>query len=102
MAGTHKYIVQKYFPESEETLKGHGSKIRSGLRLTKKASPRVENATPSGVEDVVIEEERPTTKQKKISVITYDLQDDMQRKMYTDPTGKFPQKSSRGSSALWY
>ncbi len=27
--------VNKHFPESEETLKGHGQKTRSGLRSTK-------------------------------------------------------------------
>ena len=30
-------IVQKYCPESEETLKGHARKFKSGLRSTKKA-----------------------------------------------------------------
>jgi hypothetical protein len=27
--------VAKYFPESEETMKGHGRKTKSGLRSTK-------------------------------------------------------------------
>ena len=95
--------MQTHFPESEEMLKGHGRKIISGLRSTKKASPTVEDDTPSRVEDVDVEESnsnRPTTKQKEIFVGTCDLQDEMQRKMCTDQTGKFPQKSSRGNQYI--
>ena len=67
------------------------------------ASPTVKDITPSGEEVIEVEEinsKRPTTKQKEIFVGTYDLQDDMQRKMYTDQTGKFPQKSSRGNQYI--
>ena len=38
----------------------------------------------------------PTKKKKEIFITTYDLQDDFQQKMYTDQTGRFPTKSSRG------
>ena len=38
----------------------------------------------------------PTKKKKEIVVTTYDLQDDFQKKMYTDQTGRFPTKSSGG------
>jgi hypothetical protein len=35
MAGPHMGGGQQHFPESEETLKGHGRKTRSELRSTK-------------------------------------------------------------------
>ena len=36
--GLTSAIVQKHYPESEETLKGHARKFKSGLRSTKKAA----------------------------------------------------------------
>ena len=38
----------------------------------------------------------PTKEKKETFLTTYDLQDDFQQKMYTDQTGQFPTKSSRG------
>jgi hypothetical protein len=38
----------------------------------------------------------PTTKQKTIFFKIYDLKNEAQLKMYTNQTGKFPKKSSRG------
>jgi hypothetical protein len=35
VAGTRHHAVAKYYPESKETMKGHGTKGRSGLRSTK-------------------------------------------------------------------
>jgi hypothetical protein len=35
--------VNKHFPESEETLKGHGRKIRSRLRSTKTSTQNDDN-----------------------------------------------------------
>ena len=46
--GLTSAIVKKHFSESEETLKGHARKTRSGLRSTETASPTVEDVTPSG------------------------------------------------------
>ena len=68
--GLTSEIVQKYYPELEETLKGHTRKFKSGLRSTKKA------AEPQGQDpekesqnnlDVVTptEELKPPTKKKE-------------------------------------
>ena len=43
--------VSKYFPESEETHKGHGRKLKSGQRSTTKKKP-TENAPPDPEETV--------------------------------------------------
>ncbi len=40
---------------------------------------------------------RPTIKQKEAIIRIYDLRDETERLMYTDQTGRFPQKSSRGN-----
>ena len=85
--------VIKHFPESEETHKGHGRKTRSGLRSTKTTS-----TTDDNDDDDIARTDfpRPASKQKSIFITVYDLEDEAQLKMYTDQTGKFPKKSSRG------
>ena len=86
--------VAKYFPKSKETMKGHGRKIKSGLRSTKvqvKSEPEfsdIENATMTA---------HPLTTRKESVLMVFDLSDEAQRVMYTDQTGKFPKKSSKGN-----
>ena len=56
--------ARKYFPESEETRKGHGRKIKSGLRSTRQIAIKAEaEATKKA----------PATKQRTIYTQTYDL-----------------------------
>jgi hypothetical protein len=43
---------------------------------------------------------RPTTKQKEAIIRIYDLSHETERLMYTDQTGRFPQKSSRGNQYI--
>jgi len=85
-------IVQKYFPESEETWKGHARKIKSGLRSTKKKTKESVHSTHKG--------EPTRSKEKSFYMKTYDLHDDFQRKMYTDQTGRFPIKSRQGNQYI--
>ena len=84
--------VNKHFPESEETLKGHGRKTRSGLRSTKTSTQNDDD------EDIgeTLHLPRPATKQKEAIIRIYNLSDEAERLMYTDQTGRFPKKSSRG------
>ena len=83
--------VSKHYPESEETWKGHGRKIKSGLRSTKQALVDEQDGQVSGV-----------TKPKIHSVFTrvYDLHDELERKMYTDQTGRFPVRSYSGNQYI--
>ena len=79
--GLDATTAAKYLPESEEMWKGHGQKIKSGLRSTKQLI------------EAEIEEEIPIaikSKQKVIYTVTYNLKGELDRKMYTDQTGKFP------------
>jgi hypothetical protein len=39
----------------------------------------------------------PPTKQKESVLMIFDLSDEAQQLMYTDQTGKFPKKSSKGN-----
>ena len=90
--GLNYQSVSKFFPESEETWKGHGRKIKSGLRSTKRA-----------IADELDGQVTSTTIQKKEHCIytkTYDLHDDLERKMYTDQTGRFPVQSYRGNQYI--
>jgi hypothetical protein len=85
-------VVNKHFLESEETLKGHGRKTRSGLRSTKMSSQindddKITDAT---------EFTRSSTKQKEAIIRTFGLSNEAKRLMYTDQTGRFPKKSSQG------
>ena len=75
--------VNKHFPESEETQKGHMKSQRQGVRSTK--------ITPKKQEPQETQQEQPT--ENDIIIRTYDTNDTM----YTDQTGKFPHTSSRGN-----
>ena len=99
--GLTSEIVQKYYPESAETLKGHARKFKSGFKSTKKtAEPQGQDPEEESVTNLKAtpteELKVPTKKKKEIFLTTYGLQDDFQQKMYTDQTGRFPTKSSRG------
>jgi hypothetical protein len=79
----------RHFPDSQETSKGHGRKAPSGLRSTK-AVPPAENNTIR----------RPLRKERTIFATTYDTADEATLKIYTDQTGRFPKKSSRGNQYI--
>ena len=59
---------------------GHGQKIKSGLCSTK-AALEVENAEAPAL---------TKSKERTIFATTYDVHDDLERKMYTDQKGRFP------------
>ncbi len=88
--------VNKSFPESEETFKGHGRKTRSGLRSTK-ATPQLDDDEEPAE---ATRHTRPPTKQKEAIIRIHDLSDEAERLMYTDQTGRFPQKTSRGNQYI--
>ena len=87
--------MRAHFLESEETPKSHMRKICQGLESRKKHVGHVEgvNSPP-----------RQTKKHQDVFVCVFDLQeqmqskiyDEMEAKIYTDQTGKFPILSSRG------
>jgi hypothetical protein len=68
----------------------------SGLRSTK-ATHQIDNKEEIAKATKLT---RPPTKQKEAIICIYDLSDEAKRLMYTDQTGRFPQKSSRGNQYI--
>jgi hypothetical protein len=90
--------VAKLFPESKETIKGHGQKTKSGLRSTK---AQAENEPDfEDIENATMHQTHSLTKQKELVLMVFDLSDKVQRLMYTDQTGKFPKKSSKSNNYI--
>ena len=88
--GLDAEAAAKYFPESDEMWKGHGRKIKSGLRSTKQL---VESETKQT--EII-----PIPNESAIYVREYDLANDTDRKMYSDQTGKFPVTSYKGNQYI--
>ncbi len=84
--------VNKHFPESEETLKGHRCKTRSGLGSTKTSPQTADDDKLTNTTEFT----RSPTKQKEAFIRTFDLSDEAERLMYTNQTGRFRKKSSQG------
>jgi hypothetical protein len=90
--------VRRHFPDSEETHKGHGRKTPSGLRSTK---PKVAIAMDNDDDfDFNRQNERPIKKEKTIFIHVVDMEDKATQKMWTDQTGRFPKKSSKGNQYI--
>ena len=79
--------VNKHFPESEETQKGHMRSQRQGVRSTKITQKQQEMPTAEH------ETQQELPQENDIIIRTYDTNDTM----YTDQTGRFPHTSSRGN-----
>ncbi len=89
--------TNKHFPESEETSKDHGRKTRSSLRSTKTSATRDSDKDET---NETTHPPYPHSKQKEAIIQTFDLNDEAERLMYTNQTGRFPKKSSRGNQYM--
>eukprot|EP00804_Cyclotella_cryptica_P005838 CCRYP_000122-RA/>CCRYP_000122-RA protein AED:0.34 eAED:0.38 QI:0/0/0/1/0/0/3/0/508 len=79
--------VNKHFPDSDETQKGHMRQSRQGVRSTKVVD-----------EDALLQfKPTPGVKHKDVYLRVYDA---TKRAMYPDQTGRFPVVSSRGNKYL--
>ena len=116
--------VSKYYPESNETNKGHGRKLKSGQRSTKKKRgtnngsaddelvPRSASIPTLRMEDgdnfklVDIETARPQPRERTIftRIMHLDVDDeaneDLLQLIYTDGTGRFPKASRKGMNYI--
>jgi hypothetical protein len=76
--------VNRHYPNSDETPKGHGRKAPSGLRSTKVTTPALDDSTEAfGVED----RSRPTKKEKTVFLRILDMEDEATLKNYTYQPG---------------
>jgi hypothetical protein len=89
--------TNKHFPESEETSKSHGCKMRSGLQSTKTSATRDSNDNET---NEATHPPCPHSKQKEAIMQTFNLNDEAKRLMYTNQTGRLPKKSSRGNQYI--
>ena len=76
--------VNKHFPESEETQKGHMRNFRLELCSNKKKPRLPLSPTPPAI---------PTLPTKDVFITIYDPRETI----FTNKTGKFPLRSSRGN-----
>ncbi len=89
--------VNRHYPDSEETPKGHGRKAPSGLRSTKVTTPVLDDSNEAfGVKDGT----RPTKKEKTVFHRILDMEDEATLKIYTNQPGRFPKKSSCGNQYI--
>jgi hypothetical protein len=117
--------VSKYYPESTETNKGHGRKLKSGQRSTRKKSgtisdnadpdeliPRSTNMPTIKMEDdgnfklVDSDTAGPQPRERTIftRIMHLDIDDeaneDLLKLIYTDGTGRFPKASRKGMNYI--
>ena len=81
--------ISRFFPESDETQKGHMRQTRQGVRSTKIQDADEEGAGVSTI--------KPGVKKKDVYVRVFEA---TKRSMYTDQTGRFPITSARGHKYL--
>jgi hypothetical protein len=94
--GLTREAIQRHFPDSDETHKGHGRRMPSGLRSTK----QTQMASPPDEQEPDNKETGSLSKQKTILFKVYDLEEEAAHKIWTDQTGRFPKQSSRGSQYI--
>ena len=93
--GMNVTAINKYFPESVETQKGHMKHQRQGVRSTK--IPQLQ-ADVSEEEKADIEKRIKELKQKHRDIFVQIWEE--KQVVYSDQTGKFPTTSSRGNKYL--
>ncbi len=76
-------------------MKGHKQKTKSGLRSTK--TPVKSGDDNNNMETASIHLPHPPTKQQELVLRIFDLSNKAQQLMYTNQTGKFSKKSSKGN-----
>ncbi len=88
--------VKRHYPDSEETPKGHGRKTPSSLRSTKQTTPTLNNSDNTG-DSHTSALPCPTKKVSTIFICVLDMEDKATQKIFTNQSGCFPKKLSRGN-----
>ena len=83
--------VQKQFPKSEETTKGHSRKIKVGIQTTKVKVN--EHGIPVG--NMVSNSTK--AKRKEIFMRLVNIEEELYKKIFSYQTGAFPYKLSKGT-----
>jgi hypothetical protein len=85
--------VAKHFHESNKTTKGHERKIRSGLRSTQPKPTKDNDDNPKPTGNTIL----PTSKEHNIFIKIYTVEEEANKTVLTNQTGRFPKKSSQGN-----
>jgi hypothetical protein len=85
--------VVKHFPKSDKTTKGHGRKVRSGLRSTQPKPTKDNNDDPNPTGNIFL----PTSKEHDIFTKIYMVEEEANETVFTNQTGRFLKKSSQGN-----
>ena len=93
--GLNVTSINKHFPESVETQKGHMKHQRQGVRSTKTQQLQADATTQEQVE---LEKQLKALKQKHRDIFIRVYEE--KELVYSDQTGKFPTTSSRGNKYL--
>jgi hypothetical protein len=88
-------VVQKHFPESDKTQKGHMKRQRQGVRWTK-----VLESIPEEEDRATEADDSPTLHKPKKMKDVYIKIHMASETMYTDQPGRFPATSSRGNQYI--
>ncbi len=92
--------IAKHSHESKETMKGHGQKGRSDLRSTKPKDP-VRTPPPSATKDTHNNySDVGIAKEYDVFIKIICLEEEGNEHIFTDQTGCFPKKSSRGNQYI--
>jgi hypothetical protein len=93
--GLNVTTINKHFPESVETQKGHMKHQRQGVRSTKIPQLQPETTVEERIE---LEKQLKALKQKHRDIFIQVYEE--KEIVYSDQTGKFPTTSSRGNKYL--
>ena len=105
-------MVHAHFSKSEEIQKSHMQTLPQGQWSTKSrvlanvymvppnSRARTEPCRSSPVYKKPVSKPRPNKNMKDIFTHMYELNNEMQEQIYTNQTGRFPTKSSRGNQYL--
>jgi hypothetical protein len=93
-------LIEKYFPDSTETIKGHLKGQRQGIRSTKQRA--LDKIIANEATRIKIEAENSPPTQQPIAKTheVYFRVEDLSESIYTDQTGAFPFTSQRGNVRL--
>ena len=85
MPGLTERIVRLYFPDSSQMYRGHGRKIKAGIRTTQMEEEEAHNIISN---------------ENACFTATFNLKDEHDRKLYSDQTGKFRVTSYKGNQCI--
>jgi hypothetical protein len=91
--GLTEKLVHRYYPQSSATTKGHMDQTRTNIRSTRRL------VTPHDVSET---DNNHTVPQEADNAATYQVFTSIENtgRLYTDQTGRFPVRSSRGNNYI--